>query len=240
MSGHSKWSTIKHAKAIKDKRRGQAFSKMAKLISIAAREGADPRDNFKLRLAIEKAKEVNMPKANIERAVERGSGAADKEALEEIVYEGYGPNGIAVIIEVITDNRNRSGAEIKGILEKSGGSLASRGAVSYLFEKRGLIIFEKPADPETAVLQIMDFGVEDVEIAEKVVEVRTRPADLDKVAKQIEAAGFKILEKELTQEPKTVVEVKDAEKKGKILRLMEELEEHDDVQKTFANFDFIA
>lgn len=240
MSGHSKWSTIKHKKELKDQRRGKAFSKLAKLISIAAREGADPQSNFKLRLAVEKAKQANMPKVNIDRAIEKGSGGGGKENWEEVTYEGYGPEGVAVIVETITDNRNRTGAEIKNIFEKGGGSLASPGAVAYQFESKGMIILKKPAQPETAVLKIMDFGVEDVEIANGTIEVYTQAGDLDKVTKQLQEANFEVLEKELTLKPKTVVAITDKDKKEKILRFMEMLEGHDDVQKTFANFDFIT
>ncbi len=240
MSGHSKWSTIKHQKGVKDKRRGALFSKMAKAISIAARGGSDPDSNFKLRLVVDQAKEANVPKANIERAIARGSGGAGGEQIEEATYEGYGPGGIAVMVEVVTDNKNRTAPAIKSIFEKAGGTLASPGAVAYQFEQTGLIRVEKKGNAEETILALMDFGAEDVEEAEDAIEVFTRPEKLEEVAGKIQSSGFKIQDKELFMRPKILVEIKDKEKAEKIVKFMETLEEHDDVQKVFANFDLVV
>jgi YebC/PmpR family DNA-binding regulatory protein len=240
MSGHSKWSTIKHKKSLKDERRGTLFSKLVKAISIAAREGPDPESNFKLRLAVEKAKEANVPKTNIERAIARGSGGAGGEQWEETAYEGYGPEGIAVMVEVATDNKNRTAAEIKNIFERGGGSLTRPGAVSYQFEKVGLIRVKKTANVEEAILSLIDLGAEDVEEAEDAIEVFTRPEEFDEMAKKIQAANFSLQGKELFMRPKTFVKITDSEKKEKVLKFMETLEDHEDVQKVFANFDLIG
>lgn len=239
MSGHSKWSTIKHQKAAADKKRGQAFSRVAKAVTLAAREGADPDKNFKLRLAIEKAKAINTPKANIERAISRGSGEAGGAKIEEIVYEGFGPGSVSIMVEAATDNRNRTMAEIKGIFDKSGGSLAGPGSVAYQFDQVGLILAEKPESVEEALLAIMDMGVENVEESEDGIEVVTRPELLEEVYRHLQTAGYKVISKELSRRPKVLVKISEAEKKTKILRLMETLDDHDDVQEVFANFDFI-
>lgn len=237
MSGHSKWSTIKHKKELKDKRRGFLFSKLAKQISIAAREGADPEKNFKLRLAVEKAREANVPKNNIQRAIKKGSGEGERKKWEEVVYEGYGPAKVMVMVEAVTDNKNRTTSEIKNIFERGGGALASPGAVAYQFEKTGLIRVAKTDDVERAILSIIDLGVEDVEEAEDAIEVYTHLAKLEEGAEKLKKANFSIQDKELYMRPKTIVKIGDEEKKEKILKFMEALEEHDDVQKVFANFD---
>lgn len=237
MSGHSKWSTIKRQKEATDKKRGLIFSKLSKQISIAAREGADPEENFKLRLAMEKAKQANMPKANIKKAIVRGGGEVGSGRWEEAVYEGYGPARVAVVVEVVTDNKNRTTSEIKNIFERGGGNLASPGAVAYQFEKMGMVTIEKPKDVEKAILSIIDLGVEDVEEAEDAIEVYTRPERLDEVAKKLKEANFSVQDKELMMRPKLIVKISDKDKKEKILKFMETLEDHDDVEKVFANFD---
>jgi len=240
MSGHSKWSTIKRQKEAADKKRGLVFSKLARAISLAAREGPDPAMNFKLRLAVEKAKQANMPKQNIERAIKKGSGGGEGEKWQEIVYEGYGPAGVAVIVEAVTDNRNRTTSEIKNIFERGGGSLASPGAVAYQFEKMGMITLKKPAAAEEAILSIIDLGAQDVEEATDAIEVYTRPEELEATARKLQAKGFLIQDRELVMRPKTTVKISDREKGEKVLKLLELLENHDDVQKVFANFDLVV
>ena len=239
MSGHSKWSTIKHQKAAADQKRGQLFSKLSRAITIAAREGIDPETNFKLRLAIDKAKQANMPNSNISRALSSAQGKLAGTALEEVFYEGYGPAKVAVMVEVITDNTNRTVAEIKKIFERGGGQLVGPGAVAYLFKKVGLITLEKPADPQAAMLSIMDMGVENVEETPGTIEVYTQPGQLEAVGQKLQSAGLKLKEKELFLEPKTMVKIEAKAQQDKILKLMELLEDHDDVQKVFANFDFV-
>lgn len=239
MSGHSKWSTIKRRKEAEDKKRGLIFSKLSKQISIAAREGADPEKNFKLRLAVEKAKQANMPKDNIDRAIKKGGGEGEKEKWGEVVYEGYGPAGIAVIAEAITDNKNRTTSEIKNIFERGGGRLAGPGAVSFQFEKMGMITIKKPKKVEEAILAIIDLGVEDVEEALDAIEVYTRPEKFDEVAKKLKEKNFSVEDKELVMRPKAIVKIIEEEKKEKVLKFMDTLEAHDDVQKVFANFDLV-
>lgn len=239
MSGHSKWSTIKHQKETADKRRGQAFSKLSKAIAVAARSGADPSSNFKLRLAVEKAKQANVPKDNITRAIKKGSGQLGGGSLDEVTYEGYGPAKIAVIVEVVTDNKNRTVAEIKNIFERDGGSLVRSGAVTYQFERVGLIRVRQNKNPEEMMLQIIDLGAEDVEEANGSIEVFTKPGKLEDVAKRLEEAKFVVEEKELFMRPKSLVTITAQSEKEKILKFMENLESHDDVQKVFANFDLV-
>jgi len=239
MSGHSKWSTIKRQKETADKKRGMVFSKLAKAISIAAREGADPESNFKLRLAVEKAKQANMPKDNIGRALRRAQGKLAEMRFEEAVYEGYGPAGIAVMAEAVTDNKNRTTSEIKNIFERGGGRLAGPGAVAYQFGKVGMITVKKPEKVEEAILSIIDMGVEDVEEAVDAIEVFTRPGKLDDTAKKLQETNFSVQDKELVMRPKAIVKITEGEKKEKILKFMDILEAHDDVQKVFANFDLV-
>ncbi len=237
MSGHSKWSTIKRQKTAEDKKRGLVFRKLSRAISIAARGGDDPETNFKLRLAIEEAKAANVPKDTIKRAIERGTGGGEGEAFEGVSYEGYGPSGIAVLVEALTDNKNRTVSSLKNIFERGGGNLASPGSVAYQFKKTGLVTIKKPEEVDQAILSIIDFGVEDVEEATDAIEVYTKPNDLDKFRQKLETAGFKILESQIYMKPKTTVAIKEKKEAAKILRLMENLENHEDVQRVFANFD---
>jgi YebC/PmpR family DNA-binding regulatory protein len=239
MSGHSKWSTIKHQKESQDKKRGLAFSKLAKAISIAAREGADPDSNFKLRLMVEKAKQINMPKANIERAIEKSSGTGEGNALEEILFEGYGPFGIAVMAEAVTDNRNRTASEIKSIFERSGGNLGGPGSVSFQFSLLGLIIIDnKDNKKEDHFLQLMDInGVEDLIFEKDAVEVYTDAQQLTKVKDEILAKGFEIKELRLSQKPNTLISITEGKKAENILEFVSLLENHDDIQNVYANFD---
>lgn len=237
MSGHSKWSTIKRQKEATDLQRGKIFSKLSRLIAIASLDGLDPETNFKLRLAMERAKQANMPKENILRAIKRGSGKEGQEKWEEIVFEGYGPAGIGVIVEVVTDNKNRSTAEIKNIFERGVGSLAGPGAVSYQFKKMGLITVEKTKDVDSQILQLIDLGAQEVEEATDAIEVFTAPEQLKEIKDKIEKAGFKIKEGELVMQPLSSLVIDDPQKAEKVLKFMEALENYDDVQKVYANFD---
>lgn len=237
MSGHSKWATIKRQKEAADFQRGKIFSKLSRLITIVARDGADLETNFKLRLAVEKAKQANMPKENILRAIKRGKGEEGQEKWEEISFEGYGPAGIGIIVEVVTDNKNRTTAEIKNIFERGGGSLAGPGAVSYQFKKMGLVTVEKVVDVDNQILKLIDFGAQDVEEATDAIEVFTPPEQLKEIKNKIEKAGLSIKGAELVMQPITPVVIDDLQKAQKALKFMEVLEDYDDVQKVYANFD---
>lgn len=237
MSGHSKWSTIKRQKGAEDQRRGLTFSKLVRVIAVAARDGGDPESNFKLRLAIDQAKAANMPKETIKRAVERGAGKEGREEFKQASYEGYGPSGVAILVEALTDNRKRTVSHLKNIFERGGGNLASPGSVAYQFKKMGLITLAKPKDVDKAMLSIIDLGVEDVEEATDAIEVYTKPTDLDKFKAKLKDSGFEILDAQICMRPKTVVAIKGKKEAEKVLRLMENLEAQDDVQRVFANFD---
>ena len=237
MSGHSKWSTIKRQKETTDIKRGKIFSKLAKAITIAASDGIDPNTNFKLRLEIEKAKQANMPKENIERAIAKAGGEAGEGQLEEVIYEGYGPEGVAVIAEAATDNRNRTTAEIKNLFERVGGRLGGPGAVAYQFQPMGLITVEKFTNPDEQVLKIIDLGVEDVEEAIDAIEVYTLPKNLSQVRDKLVQSDFQVLNVELVKQPKNEVAINRPEKAAKVLKFMDNLQEHDDIQKIYANFD---
>ncbi len=239
MSGHSKWATIHRQKEATDAKKGLAWTKAANAIIVAVRQTGitDPEKNFKLRLAIEKAKALNMPKENIERAIARGSGETERGKIEEVVYEGFGPEGIAVICEAATDNTKRTAQEIKNIFEKGGGKLAGPGSVSFLFEKSALLILEKPQNLEEVILKLIDLGAKDIEEAPDAIEVYTEVGKLEELKSKISEEGFKILSFEITMKPKSTVQVFDKEKVQRILNFMDKLEEHPDVQRVFANFD---
>ncbi|HEX7222777.1 MAG TPA: YebC/PmpR family DNA-binding transcriptional regulator [Candidatus Limnocylindrales bacterium] len=239
MSGHSKWSTIKRQKGANDAKRGALFTKVAREISVAARQGGgDPDANYRLRLAIEKARSVNMPADNIKRTIEKASGGGDAEQFEEIVYEGYGPGGVAVLVEAATDNRNRTAAEVRSIFTKTGGQLAGSGAVAWQFEPRGLIAIARDGvDPDEVALAAIDAGAEDVDTEdEETIEIYTTPADLEKVRVALDAAGVAVDSAENTMVAKQTVEL-DSAKARQALRLVELLEDLDDVQRVTANFD---
>ena len=239
MSGHSKWSTIKRQKGANDAKRGALFTKVAREISVAARPGGgDPDANYRLRLAIEKARSVNMPADNIKRTIEKASGGGDAEQFEEIVYEGYGPGGVAVLVEAATDNRNRTAAEVRSIFTKTGGQLAGSGAVAWQFEPRGLIAIARDGvDPDEVALAAIDAGAEDVDTEdEETIEIYTTPADLEKVRVALDAAGVAVDSAENTMVAKQTVEL-DSAKARQALRLVELLEDLDDVQRVTANFD---
>jgi YebC/PmpR family DNA-binding regulatory protein len=241
MSGHSKWSTIKRQKGANDARRGALFTKVTREIMIAARQGgADLDANYRLRLAVDKARRppINMPSDNIKRAIERATGAGDAEVFEEIMYEGYGPGGVAILVEAQTDNRNRTAAEVRSIFTKAGGQLAGSGAVAWQFEPRGLItIPANGQDPDDVALAAIDAGAEDVDTSsDELVEVYTTPGGLETVRRALDAAGVPVDSAENTMVAKNTVEV-DSNRARQNLRLVESLEELDDVQRVTANFD---
>jgi len=238
MSGHSHWSTIKRKKGASDQERGKIFSKLAKAISVAAGYGTDPAKNFKLRLAMEKAKEFNMPKENVKRALQQAQGKLANKGLEEVAYEGYGPESIAVIVEAVTDNRNRTTAEIKNIFERGEGSLASPGAVSFQFKKAGMIVVQKKEKIDEQILKLIDLGVADVEEVDDGIEVFTRFEELNEIKNKIKKAGFQIITAEITSQPKMPIKIDNQEKKEKILKFIELLEKHDDVQEVYTNILF--
>jgi YebC/PmpR family DNA-binding regulatory protein len=238
MSGHSKWHSIKHKKAVVDARRGQQFTKLARAITVAAKEGGgDPEGNSALALAIQKARDASMPKDNIERAIGKGTGeGSDGEQIETVLYEGYGPGGVALLIEAVTDNRNRTSAEIRHLLSKDGGNLGEPGSVSYLFDKRGVIVVDATRYDEDDLIPAIDAGALDISVDEDVFEVITEPSDLVAVRDALTNAGVEIESAELSQRPKSRVPVDEADA-TKLLRLIDSLEESDDVGAVHANFD---
>ena len=238
MSGHSKWSTIKHKKAANDSKRGKLFSKLIKEVTVAARAGgADPEMNPRLRTAIATAKSSNVPNDNIEKSILRGAGELEGAEYEEITYEGYGPGGIALIIEVLTDNRNRAVAEVRHVLTKHGGSMGERGCVSWMFEKQGLIAVNQASTDEDELFMIAaEAGADDITPLGNTIEIITPFDAFDSVRTAVEEAGIQVEVAEISMIPQTMVElaVKEAEQ---VIRLMEALEDSDDVQKVYANFD---
>jgi len=239
MSGHSKWSTIKRQKGVTDAKRGALFTKVAREISVAARQGGgDPDANYRLRLAVEKARSVNMPSDNIKRTIDKATGGGDAEQFEEIVYEGYGPGGVALLVEAATDNRNRTAAEVRSIFTKTGGQLAGSGAVAWQFEPRGLIaVARNGVDPDEVALAAIDAGAEDVDTEDpETIEIYTTPADLERVRLALDAAGIPVDSAENTMIAKQTVEL-DSTKARQALRLVEMLEDLEDVQRVTANFD---
>ena len=239
MSGHSKWSTIKRAKGVTDAKRSAVFTKVAREISVAARQGGgDPDANYRLRLAIEKARSVNMPADNIKRTIDKATGGGDAEQFEEIVYEGYGPGGIAILVEAQTDNRNRTAAEVRSMFTKAGGQLAGSGAVAWQFEPRGYIeVARAGVDVDEVTLAAIDAGAEDVETDDaETIAIYTTPHDLEAVRKRLEAGGVPVESAESTMVAKQTVEL-DSSKARQALRLVELLEDLDDVSRVTANFD---
>ncbi len=240
MAGHSKWANIRHKKARMDARKGKIFSKIAKEIIAAAREGGgNPDNNLRLRLAIEKARANDVPNENIERAIKRGTGELGGVELEETVYEGYGPGGVAVMLEILTDNRNRTAAEIRHIFSKNGGNLGESGCVAWMFVKKGLIRVEveRSGLDEDQMLEVaLEAGAEDMTMEDDVYEITTDPQDLASVHQEFMDRGIPVEAAEVTMIPKSTVSVHGEEAK-KVLKLMDALEEHDDVQNVYANFD---
>jgi YebC/PmpR family DNA-binding regulatory protein len=240
LSGHSKWSSIKHKKGAADVKRGKLFSKLARAIIVAAKEGGgDPANNLALQNAVDKARQYSMPKDNIERAIAKGAGeGADGSSFETVVYEGYGPEGVAVIVEALTDNRNRTASEVRHSFTRHGGSLGATGAVAWQFERRGVVLVPaEGVDEEELFLTAADAGADDVSRDGDVFEVTSAPEALNDVRRAIEGAGLTIESFELAMIPKTTVEIDDETKAKSVMRLIDSLEDNDDVQDVYANFD---
>ncbi len=241
MSGHSKWHSIRRSKGVLDQRRGQLFTKIAREISIAAREGGGDADmNFRLRLAVEKARASNMPNDNIQRAIDRATGKGGEISIDELYYEGYGAGGVALIIQAATDNRNRTAAEVRAAFTKGGGNLGESGSVAWMFEPKGLITIEmpegKPFDADEVMLQAIDAGADDVQVDENIIEVYTEYTDLNDVRTRLVDAGLPIANAERTMKPKSPYTPSEKDALS-ALKLMERLEDLDDVQKVYSNID---
>jgi YebC/PmpR family DNA-binding regulatory protein len=238
MSGHSKWASIKHKKAIVDSRRGQAFTKLSRHITIAAKEGGgDIVGNPALALAVQKAKDASMPKDNIQRAIDKGTGAgADAASFENVMYEGYGPGGVAVLVEALTDNRNRTGADVRHLFSKAGGSLGEPGSVSYLFEKKGVVVVDGEKHDEDSLMVAIEAGADDIEDDDGTFEIVTEPTALTAVREALDAAGITYESAEQVYRP-TVRTPLDEEGAEKLSKLIDALDEHDDVSEVHANFD---
>jgi YebC/PmpR family DNA-binding regulatory protein len=235
MSGHSKWSTIKRKKGAADAKRGQLFTKLGREIVIAAREGGDPAVNFKLRLAIDKAKAASMPKDNIQRAIRRGTGAEKGAELEDVHYEGYGPHGVALLVEVLTDNRNRAVSDVRRAFTRHGGSLGETGCVAWLFESQGYItISPNDSDPDELALLAIDAGADDVTVGSDLVEVYTRLNDFQRIKEELENSGVTLNSAEISMIPKSLMEL-DEKNTIKAMILIDALEELEDVQQVYSN-----
>jgi len=239
MSGHSKWATTKHKKAATDAKRGKIFTKITKEITVAAKlGGGDPDGNPRLRTAVAKAKSVSMPAENIKRAIQKGTGELPGVSYEEITYEGYGPNGVAVIVEVLTDNRNRTVSEIRNIFSKAGGNMGETGCVSWMFHKKGYIVVARAkADEEKLMSLALDAGAEDMQTEDDNFVITTAQSDFEKVKKALEDAGIPLEVAEVTMVPQTYVKIDGEKVAGQMMRLMEAIEDNDDVQNVYANFD---
>lgn len=239
MSGHSKWATIKRAKGATDAKRGALFTKLSREIITAAKQGGgDPGMNFKLRLAIQRAKAANMPNDNIERAIAKGTGADTAEQLDEILYEGYGPGGIAILVETMTDNRNRTVAEVRHQFSRAGGNLGENGSVAWQFEPRGVIsVPVNGVDADEIALTAIDAGAEDVQVSGDVVEVQTEPANLEPVRQALEGSGVNVESADFAMVPKVTMEL-DAKVAAQALRLLDGLEDLEDVIRVYSNADF--
>ena len=238
MSGHSKWASIKHKKAVVDSRRGAQFSKLARAIMVAARDGGgDPDANATLENAVRKAKEASMPKDNIERAIAKGTGeGGEADAIETVLYEGYGPGGVALLVEALTDNRNRTGADVRHAFSKHGGSLGEPGSVAYLFDKKGTIVIDARKYSEDELMVAVEAGAEDITTDDDVFEVVSEPADFTAVRNALEQAGVEMESAEMAYRPSSLVPIDEAQV-GVLMRLIETLEENDDVDAVHANFD---
>ncbi len=238
MSGHSKWSTIKRKKSAEDAKRGKVFTRVAREITLAAREGGgDPDINPSLRLAIDKARAANMPKDNIERAIKRGTGELEGGQLEEVCYEGYAPHGVALLVKCLTDNRNRTLSEVRRVFNRSGGNLAEAGAVAWMFDTKGyLTVARDDLDPDDIFMMAIDAGAEDIEVSDEFVEVYTLPGDLHMVREGLIGSGLTVEDAELSQVPKTMMTLGEKETL-QIMNMIETLEELDDVQQVYSNLD---
>jgi YebC/PmpR family DNA-binding regulatory protein len=241
MAGHSKWAGIKHKKAIVDARRGKLFTKLARHITVAAKEGGgDVEGNPALALAVQKAKDASMPKDNIERAIAKGTGeGGDADAMEAVMYEGYGPGGVALLVEAFTDNRNRTGSEVRHIFAKHGGNLGEPGSVAYLFDKKGVVVVDGERYSEDDLMPAIDAGAEDIAQDDDVFEVLCEPSDLTTVRQAIADAGIEIEEAQVMWRPKTVVSLEE-EGAVKLMKLVDSLEDQDDVDTVHGNFDIDA
>ncbi|MFZ4585132.1 MAG: YebC/PmpR family DNA-binding transcriptional regulator [Acidimicrobiia bacterium] len=239
MSGHSKWHSIKHAKGAADAARGKLFARLARQIEVAARAGGGDIDsNPTLRTMVQKARDQSMPKDNIERAIKRGTGELEGVTYESITYEGYAPHGVAVLVEVLTDNRNRTGAEVKNIFSKNGGSLAEPGAVAWQFERKALFVLAKEAATEDQLMEVaLDAGAEDIDDQGDTWQVTAPPGEFGNVRDALEAAAISVTESDLTMLPTQSVELADAAAAKSVLRVIDALDGHDDVQNVFGNFD---
>ncbi len=241
MSGHSKWANIKHKKARVDAQKGKIFTKLGKELIVAARQGgADPNNNFRLKIAIQAAKAANMPNDNIMRAVQRGAGGSDSASFEELTYEGYGPGGVAVMINIMTDNRNRTAGEIRHLFSKNGGNMGESGCVGWMFSPKGQIVLDMnkiTLNEDDLLLTCLDAGAEDVQVSDETAEVYTAPEDLEAVRQVLLDQGLEIGSADVSMVPENSVEVTDKEQAAKIIKLMDALEDHDDVQNVYANFD---
>ncbi|MGE5391650.1 MAG: YebC/PmpR family DNA-binding transcriptional regulator [Deltaproteobacteria bacterium] len=240
MSGHNKWSTIKHKKAKTDEKRGKEFTKIAKEITIAVRTGGggDPEMNSKLKLAVQKAKSVNMPNENIARAIKKGTGDMEGDALEEIIYEGYATAGVAVMLEIATDNRNRTASEVRHYFSKYGGNLGENGCVAWMFKRVGTISIAKETlklDEEEFMLQALDLGAEDIRDDEDYLEIITLPEQLMEVKEALEKEGYTLEDVDIVMSPENIVEITDEAVAAKVIKLVDLLEDHDDVQNVYTN-----
>lgn len=237
MSGHNKWSSIKHKKAATDAKRGKIYTRLVKEIILAAKNGGDPDINPRLRTAINSAKQANMPRENIERAIKRGTGEIEGAAYEEVTYEGYGHSGVGIVVDVLTDNKNRTVADIRHAFSKYGGSMAEAGAVSWNFDQKGY--FTVPAEgieEDDVMMAALEAGAEDIQKSDEVYEIYTSPGDFHSVLTKMDEAGYKTENAELTKLPKTTVNADDVA--DKLMKLIDQIEDLDDVQKVYANFEF--
>jgi YebC/PmpR family DNA-binding regulatory protein len=240
MAGHSKWANIKHKKARSDEKRGKEFTKIAKEITIAVRSGGggDPEANSKLKLAIQKAKAINMPNENISRAIKKGTGEMESEAIEEIIYEGYAPGGVAIMLEIATDNRNRTASEIRHLFSKANGNLGESGCVAWMFKRAGYIALNKEnlqLDEEELMLTALEFGADDVREEDDSYEVITSPEVFMEVKEGLEGQGITLEEADVVMLPENTVEINDADTAARVIKLVDLLEDHDDVQNVFTN-----
>lgn len=241
MAGHSKWHNIKHQKKKEDRRRAKLFSKLSKRIAVAAREGGgDPEKNPDLRMAIQKAKDNNMPKDNIQRAIDRGTGNLDGVDYERIIYEGYGPAGVALYFDLMSDNRNRTASELRHLLSQYDGNLGEEGCVAWMFERKGQLIIDRTeteVDKDEVLMSALEAGAEDISIEEQTIEIITEPSGLEDARKSMEEDGYEFSSGDVVMIPENTVTVDNKQEAQKVLDLMDELEDHDDVQEVYSNFD---
>ncbi len=241
MAGHSKWANVKHRKARADAQKGKIFTKLAREITVAAREGGeDLQANFRLRLAVQKAREANMPADNILRAVQRGTGSADSSNLEQIIYEGYGPGGVAVLLQILTDNRNRTAPEIRNIFSRNEGSMGESGCVSWMFSRKGYVVVDKKDTAKTEdelLLLALEAGAEDFQEEESSYVITSEPEEFERLKDDLSRQELQLSTAEVTMVPQNVVRIESADEAAKVLRLLEALEDHDDVQNVYSNFD---